>query len=319
MTWLGIDTNSKLIYEGGSMAGASAVWPSPVVTPANFGLSGDAEFKIAKPSSSVVPGFLFREDSYDPSIRIRRGRFYKAQNTQPWHDWEIILTPPVHAYPNERIDGRPGLAKKDAFTFQSYSVSMEIRKAEGKQLLVLLGTGDAVTPWTVVNIETIHTGEELVTLKARQSLGALPEMDWNKVPEESRGKIREELDRLENEFRKAGPESVVDRAREAATAILNAWFHRNIPAKELASEKLNDLGPLIKFWEKHHKINQGRGVACAAASIAYAAEIPQRFHSRGKHMERERLNLRPLREQDAELAVLCIGTILCDLGWAEWR
>jgi hypothetical protein len=29
--------------------------------------------------------------------------------------------------------------------------------------------------------------------------------------------------------------------------------------------------------------------------------------------------LRPIREQDAELAVQLVGTMLCDLGWAEWR
>jgi hypothetical protein len=28
--------------------------------------------------------------------------------------------------------------------------------------------------------------------------------------------------------------------------------------------------------------------------------------------------LRDIHERDGELAVLCVGTILCDLGWAKW-
>jgi len=310
MIWLGIDTNSKLIYEGGNMYGATVVWPSPVATPASFGLSTDSELKAAKFESWGISKFLFREDSFDFVTRIRRGRFYKAEDSQPnCHDWAIIIASPVQAYPSEKIENRPDLAKKDAYTFQSYAISMELAKAEGKQLLVMLGAGKAATPWAVVNIETIHTEEELVTLKARQSMGALPVVDWDKVPDTSCAKVREELARLENEFRKAGPESVIDRAREAATAILSAWLQASGNPK--ANGK--DLGDLVKIFAESQGTHQGRIIACTA-------EIPQRLHSRGKHAEREKRDtLRPIREQDAELAVQCIGTILCDLGWAEWQ
>ena len=315
MMWLGIDDHSKLIYEGGNRDGACAVWPSPVVTPASFCLSAKQGVTPLKLDVGGAEKFLFREDAFDPVTRIRRGRFYAEHGGQPnAHDWRIVIAPPVRAYPNEVDSNTSSLARKTVHNFQSYSTSMALKKAEGKQLLVVLGAEQATTLWTIVNRETSYPGEELVTLKARQSMGVLPEVNWTKVPLKGRKKVREEFERLENEFRHAGPESVVDRSREAATAVLSAWHQTNGEP----DAKGKDLAKQISIWEKHHGINQGRGVACAAASVAYAAEIPQRFHSRVKHAEKERLNLRPLREQDAEFAVQCVGIMLCDLGWAEW-
>ena len=40
---------------------------------------------------------------------------------------------------------------------------------------------------------------------------------------------------------------------------------------------------------------------------------------RAKPLEQAMRPLRLIREQDAELAVQLIGTMLCDLGWAQWR
>lgn len=51
---------------------------------------------------------------------------------------------------------------------------------------------------------------------------------------------------------------------------------------------------------------------------ANAANIVRLFHGRGKTAVQENLSVRPFREQDAELAVQCIGTIHCESGWADW-
>jgi len=165
-----------------------------------------------------------------------------------------------------------------------------------------------VTPWAVVNVETIHTGEELVTLKARQSIGVLPRLRLDQVPESARSNIIEKLEALENDFQRAGVESVVDRSREAASAILSAYLQKG--GDEGAKGK--DLGPLVKRLSDSSSPNGNRVLACAA-------EIPQRLHSRAKHAEQEkRGTIHPIREQDAELAVLCVGTMLRDMGWADW-
>jgi len=51
---------------------------------------------------------------------------------------------------------------------------------------------------------------------------------------------------------------------------------------------------------------------------AGSADDYARLHARAKPVERAKRPMRPVREQDAELAIQCVGTILCELGWAEW-
>jgi len=177
------------------------------------------------------------------------------------------------------------------------------------QDLIILGSSAGFSIWSVIGIETISTREELVTLKARQSFGALPEIYWDKVPSEHRHKVRETIEKLADDYRRAGSESVIDRAREAATAILSAYLQD----KGVEKAKGRDLGDLVKTLVENIGPHEQRILACAA-------EIPQRLHSRDKSSEKEKRDkLRPIREQDAELAVQCIGVMLCDLRWADWK
>jgi HEPN domain-containing protein len=160
-----------------------------------------------------------------------------------------------------------------------------------------------------VSIETISTGEELVTLKARQSLGALPDVYWGKVPAAYRHEVQEAIEKLADDYRRAVPESVIDRSREAATVVLSAYLQN----KGIDVAKGKDLGDLVKLLTNDASKHEHRILSCAA-------EIPQRLHSRGKNSEKEkRDDLRPIREQDAELAVQCVGVMLCDLRWADWK
>jgi len=292
------------------MFGARVLWPEPVILPAAFGSGSKPTLPHVKFDSWDAAKLVFREDTFDPVSRIRRGRFYIQHGGQPnGVDWHVIIAPPVKAYQSEVDEKHPDMAKKSVYTYQSYMVTTELKKAEYNQVLVALGRGNALTSWTIINVELTHNGEELVTLKSRQSLGALPEVFWSRVPEDSRSIVREKLDGLENDFRRAGAESIVDRAREAATAILSA----HLQDQGANEAKGMDLGDLVQLLVKLSKKHQNRIMACAA-------EIPQRLHSRAKHAEQEkRENLPPIREQDAELSVLCVGTILRDLGWAEWR
>ncbi|WP_155901513.1 HEPN domain-containing protein [Mariprofundus ferrooxydans] len=292
------------------MLGSRAVWPAPVLVPAAINLASEPTLSPAKMDSWSGAQLVFREDSFDPVSRVRRGRFYKQHGGQPnRNDWYVIIAPPVSAFSSEIDNRTPGLVKKSVFTYQSYKLTAQLNGLGGDQALIVLGQDEASTVWAIINVETIHSGEELVTLKARQSLGALPAVNWEKVPELSKSIVREKLDSLEHDFRKAGVESVVDRAREAATAILSAFLQ----AQGVVEAKGMDLGGLVNLLIERHGKHQNRIIACAS-------EVPARLHSRAKHAEQEkRENLPPIREQDAELAVLCVGTVLRDIGWAEWR
>lgn len=298
--YIGISESDELVFEGSGTYGAHVVWPTPLLTPEKLfsDISSETKLVPANTSSSICAEYIFREDAFDPVTRIRRGRFYKRRPVaQPEH-WTVMVSPPLAA---DRF-----LQDKRGFSFEPVASSEFV--ASGKQqLLVVLGADTAFSIWTVSNKETVHTREVLVTLKARQSFGALPEIDWNRVPDES-GLVKGKIDCLLDDIYRAGAESVVDRSREAATAILSAHLQN----EGVSEANGKDLGVLTDLLDKRAGKHSQRIVRCAA-------EIPQRLHSRSKHAEQEKHdNLRPIREQDAELAVQCIGVMLCDLGWARW-
>lgn len=295
---LGIST-SGMVFEGESEHGAHLVWPWPVMTLAKFVKSTDGALSPA--TNSDIGHCYFREDYFDPVSRIRRGRFYQATgNISPW----TVMQPPNVMLPGtHNVSGFIGVSLSG---YRAYRPSMG---SDDSQDIVLLGSSSAFTVWSVVGIESISTGEELVTLKARQSLGALPDVYWGKVPADHRHKVQEAVETLADDYRRAGPESVIDRSREAATAILSAY----LLSQGVDKAKGRDLGDLVKMLVEHSGRHQQRIVACAA-------EIAQRLHTRGKHVAKEQFdNLRPVREQDAELALQCIGVMLCDFRWADWK
>lgn len=288
MTILGIDKHEGLVYEGDGRLGRM-LWPTPVITAAK--IIFESEQEIVSERADNPFGYRFREDFFDPISRIRRGRFYVANESQPTQ-WFV----PNHPI----VMGAIGPAQKLLETFSSRGIWHQYLDKKDEHPIVLLGVDNRFTIWTVISIEVISSGEELVTLKARSSLGVLPRLDINKIPEDFRSRVQQCLNAFRDEVYRSGPTSVIDRARDAASQILLAHFN----LKGLAAK---DLGELIKMLDGEQQ-----------AVIQSTAKIIARFHARAKPVEKQRRDLRDIREQDAELATQCLGTILCELGWAEW-
>jgi hypothetical protein len=290
---IGIDKNMGLVYEVDGHMGRP-VWPTPVISPAKFIFPSQEEAKAL--TSSDVSGYRFREDSFDPIARIRRGRFYLAGQSQP------IATRVAH-HPGNPISA---IARDihahsiELETFYGNPIYYQYIQGKRELPLVLLGVDDRFTSWTIISVEAIATGEDLVTLKARSSFGLLPIMDDSKVPEAFRAKLNEALRTFADEAHRSSPASVIDRARDVAVHALLAHF-------DLRKEAALDLGKLIKRLE-----DEGRVIAENVANIV------ARLHARAKPSEQEKRELRPVREQDADLAIQCIGTLLCEIGFAEW-
>lgn len=301
---IGVDESLGLVFEGASPYGAHLVWPVPVMTTARFVDSSANDYSTA-PSGSPVT-YYFREDMFDPVSRIRRGRFYKFANTSGGN-WQVIDSPHV-SIPHSGTNQEGLFCVRSLTDYRPCVISGELNSLGFAQSLVVLGKEKSSTIWSIIHIETSFTGEEMVTLKARQSFGAFPEINWSVVPVEAVSTVREKLCVLEDDYHRAGTESVIDRAREAATAILSGYLQQC----GIIKAKGKDLGGLINLLKEYNGKDEQRVIACAA-------EIPQRLHSRAKTSEQEKREIRPLREQDAELAVQCIGVMLCDLGWAKWR
>jgi hypothetical protein len=298
---IGVDAGRGLVFEGDSNYGAHLVWPVPVLTPAQFIDSSAKKFDGVQAGNIVT--YYFREDMFDPVSRIRRGRFYKyAGKTGSWE----VLSVPYITIPQMGI-AKDGLVSVPSITdYRTCAISNELINLTINHATVVLGKEKSSTIWNIIHVETSFTGEELVTLKARQSLGALPDLNFAKLPAQNGNSIQEALQTLEDDYHLASPESVVDRANEAATRILNAY----LDLKESSSQ--NSLFKAIKAASELDQKDK-KDVARDAANIV------RLLHGRTKYAVQQDKNVRSVREQDAELAVQCIGVMLCDLEWAEWR
>lgn len=296
---LGIDPLTHLVYEGFSHTNGHGIIPSPVVSPAahvidkNNPLSGLSESPIIDLNVPLV----FREDAFDPVTRIRRGRLYRRGEKTRW----IVSRHPLGSIDPNHGPEFPASTKE----LQSFEATHFPDEPQSQRTIVL-GSKRAPTFWTVVGVETISTGEDLITLRARTSFGALPELRIDQIPAKERTVISSKLEKLTDEVYRAGADSVVDHCRESTTAILSARLREVLP------DSLGlDLGGLIKVFEGNESLKHHQNVINIAKTIS-------RFHPRRKTSEQEKRDLRPIHEQDAQLAVLGVGSVLCDLGWAEW-
>lgn len=296
---IGIDESSRLIYETSTGYGYP-LWPSPMLLQVVIASEDDQVLTAAKQNDFAPNSFIFREDTYNSSSRIRRGRLYRAFGKQPdeWH----VYPHPALADENPLNMGVGKILNKSLFTFSSLSLRSYLEQAKLIRPIFLLGADDSFTVWTLVNIERSATGDELIVLRGRKSIGALPHLDREKITKANGKSVLEYIDKLEEELYRASPESVIDRAREAATAILSKYLQND--GKVDPGKDLGDLANLIEREKKY--------------VVANAARIIARFHARGKHAEQEQGSRRPITEQDAEFSVQAVGIILCDLDWATW-
>lgn len=292
MLMLGIHEDTGFVYEGRSNNGR-VVWPSPVITPAKIQFPSEGPLKAETSNASPVDVIRFREDFYDPIARIRRGRFYEAQGSQP-QQWFLEPHP---ATPSDHRETKGGKIAERLNTYFGNPIWPKFFKDNNERPFVILGKEERYTIWKIVDVEAIATGEDLVTLKAQSSLGILPTLHTHRLPESMRTKIEESIDGLLNEVNRSSPVSVVDRSRDAASHILIGHF-----------DETKELSALASRLEE-----EKRYIA------ANAARIIARFHSRAKPVEKEKRAMRPIREEDAQLATQCVGVVLCELGWGDWE
>lgn len=300
---IAIDADRRLFYEGSSNYG-HGIWPSPMVSVAAV-LSPDADI-FGLPTSSSDLGhakLIFREDSFDPVTRVRRGRFYVNPGFQP-QEWHVQTHPAFKEEVGQR-DHQGNLIKR-LYGFQRWAAFTELH-TERISPLVALGTSDAFTLWKVIGIERIVTGEDMVTLRARSAMGVLPEIKMALVPAEGREKVLQTTEKVVEAAYRAGPESVIDRCRDAAQASLGVWM-----ADKFSDDGLRriDLGPQIKALEKRMAEDLPVIVVSVGKAIA-------RLHARCKPNEQLMREGRLLIEDDAESAIAMLGLLYREFGWCQ--
>jgi hypothetical protein len=295
MLTIAVDRDLGALYEGVRNF-AQEVRPTPVIAPAAVvsdrlqSLSGILPAVTAVDSAKT----LFREDSFDPVTRVRRGRLY-ASTQSGFETWHVPHATSV-------------MAPRRVNTFSTFWVPQalaEVTQAGGRPL-VLIGTDASYTTWSISSVEGTAHAEFMVTLRGRQTFGALPELILAALPAAHRQPVEDAIKKLGSEIFRAGPGSVVDRARDAASAILSGYL-----------QDLGVVGPGEELATLIDKANALQGNQRKRAATS-AADIVRIFHSREKPSVRERLPVHPVTEQDAELAAMCVASMLIELRWAKW-
>jgi hypothetical protein len=297
---IAFDSDNGLVYEGRANYG-HAVWPVPVISVATMVEKSSTVSEVPENHDLASADLIFREDSFDPVTRIKRGRFYSFSEGSRNPYWNVQVHPML---PGEsRRVSKEGLIQKQLWNWYEYSISVRL-KSYSSLPTVVLGTKNAHTRWKIVGIERTINGDELVTMRAQANLGMLPELITENIPEVSRQKTQEAIEKLVETIYRSGPESIVSRCRDAASAILGGYLWRIEP-----EAPLKDLGALIKILRRPPEKEQ-------MAIIISAATIIARLHPREKPNEQIARDLRPLYDGDAEIAVNCVATLLREVNFA---
>ena len=271
-----------VFYEGDESA-VRQISPLPVISPIS------CEFI----DTAIEDQVIFREESFDPVTRIRRGRLYFDKTTAL--SWGQVMVDNRNRY-------NWGNLRPEA-SYESWKPGSEPQRVIGR--IIRIGSSDFATSWRIIGTERITIGHVLLTLRANSLLGVIPELldtiagkDGSLVKS---SQVKQQLDALVDALHRQQATPTADVAREVAKVILTEWIGDDARGK--------DLGAVIRT------IPEQREVMKSAASIV------NRLHPRGKSSEREvqaaqGATLRAVTEEDAEVSVHLVGMLLREIGWA---
>lgn len=300
--YLGIDNSTGLVYEGAGGADTPAI-PTPAVTQAKIVERIGEWGGLPRGLFSDAFSWVFREDSFDPVSRTRRGRLYQPHmNTQP----QTVRVSP-HPYD---FAGRWTGANADQ-NFQKslfvYSQCSQLLNMPGRGLgaILALGSPEAASFWRIVQTEMLVNRAVMVTLKALSAYDILPELEEVQVAEEFRADVKKVLERVLDAAFRESPDSVVDRCRNALTVMISRWLVQRGHDRKVLELDLGKVSDAVgeKPYERVCPANMGRTVA--------------QLHNRTKENVVVKKGLRSLVEEDAEFSIQAVGLALRDLGWAK--
>ena len=291
MRELGICKSSGRLYEGNRNSGTPVTNANPILPIAMIGV----DLPTPQASISGFSGLIFREESFDPITKIRRGRVYRINESQPvtWRVQDLEYK----AWAN-------GAAQEIEAT--SYNIDSLSYLRNFKSLpKIVLGEAPFQTNWKILAIETQFNGKPLITIKALSSFGTMPELITNQLPTLVKAKLIKAVENVEAVANRLGSVETVDACRSALSLVFGA----------LADDLTLDLGAgiskRIKSNQERNKKGNGQDL------VTHSAEIVRRLHSRSKPNEEARLNTRSVSDEDANLALKCLWFVLVELGWAK--
>lgn len=298
--YLGICHTTGLIYEGTESPEIPSV-PTPSVTQARL-IETESDWEDLPRGLTNDPlRWVFREDSFDPVSRIRRGRLFESMPGVAQPSLVVISSHP-HEDLYRRVTNEQGRAMKSLFTYWAcQGILSKPNKGQGLQLA--LGSSRAASGWRIIQTEMLANGAVMLTLKSLSAFAIIPNVDYRRVAEPHHQAIANSIERvLDSAFRES-PVSVVDQCRAALTVLLSRWLVQD--GKEPETVLKLDLGDLAKKLEKHQR-----------HCVAKVAQIVGILHARGKPNVQHEQGARPVESGDDVLALESVSLVLREFGWA---
>ena len=230
---------------------------------------------------------VFLEISFDPISKVKRGKFYKLDDTSQ----------PSSLYPSSKSGVFQFSSVLAQYSVQAYKfVSYDLtRKFDSKDTFIIFGNARFETRWRILSIDASVTNEEILVLQEVNSIGSIPSLNKNVIPERYFLEIQKEYDALLSELN-SSPESVIDHCRDVATSLLSAKVN-------ISKNQRIDLGNLIKKLDDNLKI------------IKSSAEIINRLHPRRKPNEKDKRSFNDLTRLDSDFSIQCVFQIIRELKW----
>lgn len=288
--YLGIDAQTGLIYEGSANPDLP-VLPLPAVTQAKLIEKPEDWNSLPDGLSSDPFQWVFREDSFDASTRIRRGRLYQAYGDSQPSTHHVAR----HPYdPTTSLLNAGGRVQKSLNAYTScYELLRMPRKGLGSVLA--LGGNLGTSAWRVIGSEMLVSRAVVVTLKSLSSYDILPEIDVTKILEEYRQQVAQAIERVVDSAFRESPISVIDHCRDALAVVLARWMTQNGGDPKALSD---DLAKLAGAVEKppHEKVCAGN-----------LSKVVALLHNRGKTNQQIANGWRAPLEEDAAMAVQALA------------
>ncbi|MBR0753707.1 hypothetical protein JQ604_16080 [Bradyrhizobium jicamae] len=298
--YLGIDRQSGLVYEG--LEGpVLPVVPRPTVTQGKL-IKREEDWNDLPTGIAHSPmSWVFREDTFDPVTRARRGRLFEPEPAQPV---QYRVLPDPYEDPRGRSVGAQGRTTKNLYAYKA-CVSLLREPHRGMGLKLALGVRDAASAWRIIQTEVVANGCVMVTLKSLSAFGILPAVDVAKIPVEFEPAISQTVERALNAAFRETPISVIDQCRNTMTVLLSRWLVASGHDPSILGADLGKIGEIVGRppYEK--------------GMVSNLAKVVARLHSRGKTNEAHTKGLRDPVDEDAELALHVLGFTLRDIGWAN--
>lgn len=298
---LGIESETGLVYEGfGSPS--HPVISTPNITRAVLIEAEEDWKKLPAASSNFQWTWIFREDSFDPVTRTRRGRLYMPfQTSQPNRS---LVAPHPSDNPALRLNTPHGQIVKQLYTYISCTPLLS-KSNQGLGMKLALGATGALSVWRIVQTELLANHCVLLTLKSLSAFSILPELDLSKIDPSHREAVRQAMDRaLDSAFRET-PISVVDQCKNAIAVTLARWLVQQGHDHSILSKDIGDVAKAV-LSAPHSMFALGN-----------LAQVVGRLHARGKGNEQHAQEARIPTEEDAQLALEAYGFALRDIGWAR--